>query len=524
MHDRDEQEGWHRVATALKGSSIRGTEPTGAEEAFETHISLVVAYGPVVYKLKKPVTLEYLDYGTRDLRKEMCRREMEVNQPLGGDLYVGLHGVREGTDGLELCDDADDEAIEHVVEMRRLTADQMLSSLVKNSEAQLQTLSAVGRRIGAYHREARVLGPPAGEPSTIASLVRKLLTSAGEGHEVLDPARVRSLDRFFERWLDVRSDLLRRRSVEGWIRDGHGDLRLEHVVVGDPVRVIDAVEFDPSLRATDVVADLAFLAMELQLEPREDLTKALIEGWVGEAGPIDEHLLWAYASLRALARIEVALDRLTQLAPGDYQRSSVVEASQSLLDLAVRLTWRAREPRAVIFAGFSGSGKSSIAGKLAARWGLVRLSSDELRKRQVEVGPRDIAPGYAYEPWVSKDVYERLGRAAGREVADGRSVVVDATFREPYDAQAFVRRFNGSGAMTPPVVLACTASRETLRRRVLERDAQESDAGPEVLDEQLEKYGDGPLGISNPLMLSTEGALSDSLDRAEELVVSATLT
>jgi uncharacterized protein len=522
----EEHEAWQRVASALRNGSIAGTRSQIAEQSFETHISLVVVYGEVVYKLKKPVTFDYLDYGTRALRKLMCREEIRVNQPLAGDLYRGVYGVREDASGLEVCDEDDTSAIEHLVAMRRLAVEDMLSYRVKNAQVLPQAMHAIGRRIGAYHREAKVLDPPAGQPDTVAALIGRLLATAREGAQtVLDPSRVDALDSFFARWLEVNAHRLQERAAAGWIRDGHGDLRLEHVVVSDPVRVIDAVEFDKSLRANDVLADLAFMVMELQLEEREDLSSALICAWADEVQSVDERLLWSYASVRALARIEVALGRLEQLAPGDFKRSPVVEAAQSLLAVAVKLTWRAREPRAVIFAGLSGSGKTSISSKLAVRWGLERLSSDELRKRQVEVGPKDVAPRYAYERWVSKDVYEQLGREAGREVAAGRSVVVDATFREPHDAQAFVRKFNGSGALTTPIVLACTASEATLRQRVRERsELGGSDAGPEVLDTQLHGYGARPIGISDPLELSTDGSLAGTLKRAEELVISATVS
>ena len=64
----------------------------------------------------------------------------------------------------------------------------------------------------------------------------------------------------------------RARVEQGRIRDGHGDLRLEHVYFEDaePI-VIDCVEFNERLRGGDAAADVAFLAMELAARSRADL-------------------------------------------------------------------------------------------------------------------------------------------------------------------------------------------------------------------------------------------------------------
>ena len=155
---------------------------------------------------------------------------------------------------------------------------------------------------------------------------------------------------------------------------------------------------------------------------------------------------------------------------------------------------------------------------------LERSSSDEVRKRLIGLARDAVAPAAAYEDWASKEVYERLGHEAGREVAANRSVVIDATFRRPVDAQAFVRSFQGAGALTQAVVVHCTASPETLRRRVEERALRGgSDAGIEILAAQLDATRDLPLGISNAIELSTEGTLTETLAAGESIVLDATL-
>ena len=49
----------------------------------ETHISRVFVAGDRAYKLKKPVVLPFLDYGTPARRRRMCEEEVRLNRPPG---------------------------------------------------------------------------------------------------------------------------------------------------------------------------------------------------------------------------------------------------------------------------------------------------------------------------------------------------------------------------------------------------------------------------------------------------------
>ena len=86
----------------------------------ETHVSTVFFVGDRVYKLKKPVKLDFLDFSTVAERERVCRREVELNRRLAPDVYLGVAEVL-GVDGLP-CD--------HLVVMRRMPEARRLSTLV----------------------------------------------------------------------------------------------------------------------------------------------------------------------------------------------------------------------------------------------------------------------------------------------------------------------------------------------------------------------------------------------------------
>lgn len=62
----------------------------GTVEVRETHISWVLLAGERAYKLKKPLVLPFLDYGTPGRRREMCKEEVRLNSRLAPEISLRL--------------------------------------------------------------------------------------------------------------------------------------------------------------------------------------------------------------------------------------------------------------------------------------------------------------------------------------------------------------------------------------------------------------------------------------------------
>jgi len=56
----------------------------------ETHISMVFLTGPYVYKIKKPVDLEFLDYTALEKRRRFCHQEVALNRRLTHNVYLDV--------------------------------------------------------------------------------------------------------------------------------------------------------------------------------------------------------------------------------------------------------------------------------------------------------------------------------------------------------------------------------------------------------------------------------------------------
>ena len=104
-------ESGHRVMTMAEGDGLMLAQPGREPYAgvSETHSAVVYFAGDRAFKLKKPVSLGFLDFSTAEARAAACQREVELNRRFAPDVYLGVVQVRDPAG--RVCD--------HLVVMRR---------------------------------------------------------------------------------------------------------------------------------------------------------------------------------------------------------------------------------------------------------------------------------------------------------------------------------------------------------------------------------------------------------------------
>ncbi len=446
----------------------------------ETHISWVFLAGELAYKVRKPIVLPFLDYGSPDRRRQLSEEEVRLGRRLAPRTYLGVRGIRRLGNGFELTDADAANVFEYAVEMRRVDQSRTLATLLAAGTADVDDLQRVARRIAAFHLTAEHVEAPSPAADVAASIGENFSTLL-TWSERFDGLLERS-HRFAVAFLHAHRELFEQRCATGWVRDCHGDLRAQHVVVTDEIEAFDPVEFDPRLRQIDVAADLAFLVMDLWAADRPDLAGELATEYRRAGGDYgSEALLFFYAAYRAWVRAKVACVRAGELRPGTEHDLAFVEARR-YAQIARQLEWRARCPLVVVVTGQAASGKSVLASKLAERSRLPVLSSDVVRKTMLGLSPTERAPDHAYAEERSLDVYRELGRRAAAECATG--AIVDATFRRRSHRDAFRAAYGGSHPA--PLFVECVAPAVVLaeRARRRERNARISDADVAVVNRQ----------------------------------------
>jgi aminoglycoside phosphotransferase family enzyme/predicted kinase len=461
--------------------------PVGAVEVRQTHISAVFLAGPYVYKVKKPVNPGFLDFSTRELRRHFCEQEVRLNRRLAPQVYLGMVPVVRDGDGARF--EGEGEVIDWAVKMQRLPDEATLVERLGRGEVGGDLVESLARRIASFHRGAeaneRIAGFGRFEPvaRNVLDIFVQAMPQVGTTVREAVFGRVQALA---EESLARLRPLIEARAARGTPRDCHGDLHLDHVYYfpeqeppADLV-VIDCIEFNERFRFIDPVADMAFSAMDLAFHGRRDLARTFAAAWFRATGDEEGRaLLPLYTAYRAMVRGMVEGLELAEKEVPEAERTAALQRARAHWLLALtELEEPARKPCLLLVMGLPGTGKSRLARGLAERAGFSVVRSDSVRKELAGVPGQEQTPPQLrkvlYSPEWTERTYGECWRRAERQLLEGRRVLVDATFREEQQRQAFLNAAVRSGV--PAVILLCQAEPETVRRRLGMRQRDASDA------------------------------------------------
>lgn len=462
--------------------------PADNIDCIETHASWVILAGDYAYKIKKPVNFGFLDFSTLEKRRDACEEELRINQRTAPMLYEALVGIRENPAAITQDNIG---AVEYAIRMRRFPQFALLSTVLQNTPDALALTDHLAGHVAGFHAGAGVAPPhsPYGTPESVLAPVQDNFRQLDE---LIDTPALTQTLRATEEWtrqafMQLKSDFARRRQ-DGHVRECHGDMHLGNIVVldGNPV-LFDALEFNASLRWIDVISDVAFLVMDLQMSGRPDLGWHFLNRWLEHSGDYAGlKLLPWYLCYRAMVRAKVAALRLAQV-EGDA-RNAVQAQCQSYLELAARYT-RPRERALVITHGISGSGKTRHSQVVTDQCGLIRIRADVERKRLFGLMATESSrhiPGGIYTEEANHRTQRHLEQQARMVLQAGFPVLVDATFIRHAPRESM--RAVASSMQVPWFVLAFEAAPDLLRERAERRAAKAQDAseaGAEIVNHQL---------------------------------------
>ena len=453
----------------------------------ETHASWVFVADERAYKIKKPVVLGFLDYGTLASRRAACIEEVRINRALAPDVYVGVREIVRTATGYAFAspeEETEGRVVEYAVEMRSFDEADTLAGLIRSQTLTSVHLVAVAHRLAAFHRDAPAAA--GGSPRQVLEMWQQNLGALESAEPLALP--VDALQHFAEMFVTVHAREIERRVRAGLIRDGHGDLRCDHVLVLPSVRVVDRIEFDASLRRGDIARDVAFLTMDLEAHGQRWAAEELLAAYRGcgmDAG--SDALLAFYGAHWALVRAKVAL--ISAAETDDERGAALVEKARSRSVLSETLCWRARGPVALVICGTSATGKSTLAAELARRSGLEVLSSDAIRKAAVGLPPTGRGAPEHYSLQVTHRVYELLGIRAVDLLDRHAGVIVDATCRSRAERSTLLGRIDRTGV--PRLVVRCSVPLEIALQRARRRTSDPervSDAGAQIVADQHHSF------------------------------------
>jgi len=448
-------------------------------ELVQTHVSWVFLAGEYVYKVKKPVRFAFVDASSLEARRRLCLEEVRLNARLAPEIYLGVAAIVAPEGGFALgglTREAQTDAVEYAIVMRRLPGKRMLDRLASEGAVSAEEIEAIARHLGQFNRGAsREAAPRYGCAAAVAQMVMGNLAECErfEGY-TLNRAQMNGLIRYTRGFLDQNWQLLNSRSHEGRVIEGHGDLRCEHIcLMGERIVIFDCVEFSERLRYGDAACDVAFLAMDLERLGVPDLAARLCVSYAAVTDDRDfTRLLPFYKCYRAAVRAKVeslrSLD--SQVPRAERERARALAMRYFAMACGYAGCYDGR-PVVIVVCGAAGTGKSTIARTLGNRLGFEVLNSDDVRKRMIGASPPTPlkAPygGGIYSQEFTQRTYDALILGAQRRLEAGAGVILDATFRHPGER----RRVLEAAARTCAFALfvECRAEEAEVMRRLSER-------------------------------------------------------
>jgi aminoglycoside phosphotransferase family enzyme/predicted kinase len=488
--------------------------PAGDIELIETHISWVILAGEYGYKIKKPVVLDFLDFGTLEKRHHYCDEELRLNRPSAPEIYLDVVPVTGSAE--EPVIGGEGEPLEYAVRMRRFDQDLRLDRQLAAGLLTVGDMKELGQNIAARHAAAQ--RPDAADRER---LTRQTIHYFWENFDhlggLIDEEEFDFLHGWMAREIGEHEATLLRRFDDGFVRDCHGDLHLGNLVrLASGITTFDCIEFNPDLRNTDVFADVGFLAMDLTEKGHPDLAAHFLNRYLERSGDYEGAvLLDLFFVYRCLVRAKVAAIRSRER-ESEGERAADIREAREYTAMARRQITRGR-PVLVLMCGLSGSGKTWLSERFMAALPAIRVRSDVERKRLfglAETAASDSGIGAGiYTPEASAATYERLFVLAGKLLDARHNVILDAAFlkKERRDAARAV----ATSASLDAVLVYPAAPADVLRARIAKRATlkdEASEADLAVLEHQL-GTAEEPVADESALVIDTSGDID-----IEELV------
>jgi len=500
----------------------RYPHPVQRVDTLETHASVVLLAGEFAYKLKKPVSLGFLDYTSLDARRFFCSEELRLNKRTAPHLYLDVVALTGSPDLPEIYGSG--EPIEFAVRMRRFAQESLLDTMARDGTLGTTAINTLARLLVQFH--AAIAIPAVGHSFGTSE---RILAAAADNFAALRAfgrggTELAALEAWTRREHSLDCATFERR-MGGFVRECHGDLHLGNIALieGQPTP-FDGIEYSEELRWIDVMNEIAFLHMDLRAHGLAGLAHVLLSEYLDGTGDYEGlALLRFYAVYRALVRAKVAAIRAGQFACAQAEESSRRgDTCARHIELARVIAGEFRSAL-VIMHGVSGSGKTTVSSKLVEDLCMVRCRSDRERKRllglPVEARTASGLRAGLYSEVHSKQTYERLADIARSAISAGFPVIVDAAFLRRTDRQ----RFKAIAAQlgVPFAIVSCAAPDPLLRFRLGVREAARTDASEAnhvVLERQrrtLDPLSDEERGFA--VEIDTSSIRSQMVDAVQSL-------
>jgi len=498
----------------LSPNAIVVKELLKPEKIIETHISYVFIKGDYVYKMKKDVNFGFLDFTLSQYRRSYCYLEKELNERFSKGVYLDLLKVARKNKSFEIVPITNTlPTVEYLIKMKKIDDKDFFSAKLTNGQIGVDRAFDIGKQIAGLFKKINTDFETAKDNGSYEVIKKNCIENFDQTAvyvgKFISESDYNFIKKTTMKFLDENKDLFERRLEQGFIIDGHGDLRAEHVYFdGDEIGLIDCIEFNKRFRYNDVISDFVFLCMETDYLGYIDISDSLLKGFLYVYNDDDsKRLVNFYKCYRAFVRFKVGCFMLDGKDESWELYSDKYNEVKRMADLSVSYALNSFNVKSLIFYGTIASGKSKNGKNFSHRYGAKYINSDHVRKDMSGINPTErVLDGYnegLYSESMSIKVYEKLADLAKGSLENQRMVIVDASFSKKRYFEIFISKFSYM-----PFKVKCFAPEDLVYERLNKRFEKESvsDGRPEIYEKQKKDFED----IGADLELETVGELNDN--------------
>ena len=246
----------------------------------ETHISWVILTKQFAFKIKKEMKYSFLNFSSLNKRKFYCKRELLLNSRFS-DIYIEVLPIKSKDNNL-FIGAGKGQIIDYAVKMKRLQTAKQMNNLLRENRVNKTQIKVLAKKIATFHLHAHIIYTPfkktqaKKEFNDILTVVEWIKINIGNSYADFIEKAVMSSDAF----LDHNEHIIEKRIMDGFWRDGHGDLHSKNIFLYNNPIIFDCIEFNDDFRQIDVLNEIAFFCMDLEAFQRYDLSKQFIKTYL----------------------------------------------------------------------------------------------------------------------------------------------------------------------------------------------------------------------------------------------------
>lgn len=294
-------------------------------QLIETHISWVVLAGNFAYKVKKPLTYDFLDFSSLAKRKKGCETELHLNRRLAPDVYLSVEAIRKTKKGFGIGAGRG-EIVDYAVKMKKLQLQKQMHNMLQEGSVNVDHITGLAKLIANFHTTATIISVPF-DPGReiewfqdIRSTRKYVARHVGvDAAKILDDAA-----RWVPKFIKRAGSRFQERVDLGFVRDLHGDLHSRNIFLYRKPVIFDCIEFNDDYRYLDMLNEIAFFCMDLDAHRKRQFSKRFLKEYVIQISIpelFDEELFHYFKCYRANIRAKVnALRGMQADNPKDHRK------------------------------------------------------------------------------------------------------------------------------------------------------------------------------------------------------------